>query len=85
MKVEIELDDLYELKEHISSLESELANQTYMGNSISYIYDKMTIYKNQVGKLGNFVREGVREGYITVKPENEFAVEIAKMCGAIKV
>lgn len=35
----------------IVELEVELANQTYKGNSIGYIYDKMTCYKFQVGTM----------------------------------
>lgn len=40
-----------EYSERISGLEHELSTQTYMGNSISYIYDKMVNYRNQFSKL----------------------------------
>ncbi|MHA2407308.1 MAG: hypothetical protein ACXACA_02915 [Candidatus Ranarchaeia archaeon] len=51
MKVEIELDELTELKERIESLEYENYNQSYNGNSIGYIHQKMVAYRNQVGDL----------------------------------
>ena len=60
MKVEIELDDLNELKRQISDLEYSNENQIYAGNSIGYIYDKMKCYSDQVGFFGNFLRS---EGY----------------------
>lgn len=34
-------------EERISSLEHALASQTYKGNSIGYIYDKMVAYRNK--------------------------------------
>ena len=81
MKVEIELNDLNNLNDRILDLETELANQTYMGNSIGYIYDKMKAYKNMTGKLSDFVRDGVANGYISMNPNRELTVEIAKLCG----
>lgn len=79
MTVDIKLDDLNELYERIRELENALKNQIYMGHSIGYIYDNMTAYKNQVRKLGDFVRRGVKEGFI--KLDNDYAIEIAKWYG----
>jgi len=71
MKVEVELDDLNELKDEIEHLQHSLANQTYMGNSIGYIYDKMKVYGDQVGLLGPFVRRAFEEGRLTIETGNE--------------
>lgn len=57
-KTTLELvERIQELEEEVKRLERELASQTYQGNSISYIYDKM-LGARHVGKLaGDFIRE----------------------------
>jgi hypothetical protein len=37
-----------DLNSEVSRLQDELGRQTYKGNSISYIYDKMKCYRDQV-------------------------------------
>ena len=50
MMTEGDVDDVERpLLQRIAALEWELANSQYRGNSISYIYDKMTCYQTQVG------------------------------------
>lgn len=71
MKVEIELDDLNELKEQISSLENELSHQSYMGNSIGYIYDKMKVYANDSKAMGRKFSQAVKDGHITLNHGNK--------------
>jgi len=66
MKVEIELDDLNELKEEIASLQMELANQSYKGNSIGYIYDKMKVYANDSRATCRKFSKAVKEGHIKI-------------------
>ncbi len=65
MKVEIELDDLNELREQLEAAQSDLANQVYAGNSISYIHSKMMNYRKKAGLYGDFVRTGIRHGFVT--------------------
>ena len=66
MKVEIELDDLNELKNHVERLESDLANQIYNGNSISYIHSKMVNYGNSACLAGIFIRKAVKDGRLNI-------------------
>jgi len=47
---------LKQLKRERDEARTELANQTYEGNSIGYIYDKMTCYRTQVGTMGEMLR-----------------------------
>ena len=79
MKVEIELDDLNELREQVEHLERELANQTFRGNSIEYIHQKMTNYGNQVGLLGPFVKRAVEEGRLTLQQNVETDHRVAAL------
>ena len=57
MKVEVELEELEELREQVDMLEHALANQTYNGNSIAYIYQKMKNYGDQAVKLHKLNQE----------------------------
>ena len=57
MKVEVELEELEELREQVDMLEHALANQTYNGNSIAYIYQKMKNYGDQAAKLHKLNQE----------------------------
>jgi len=79
MKVEIELDDLNELREQVEHLERELANQTFRGNSIEYIHQKMINYGNQVGLLGPFVKRAVEEGRLTLRQNVETDHRVAAL------
>lgn len=44
------------LREQLQGAEAELKAQTYHGNSVGYIYDKMLCYKDQVGTMGEIMR-----------------------------
>ena len=79
MKVEIELDDLNELREQVEHLERELANQTFQGNSIEYIHQKMTNYGNQVGLLGPFVKRAVEDGRLALRQNVETDHRVAAL------
>ena len=79
MKVDIELDDLNELRDQVEHLERELANQTYAGNSISYIHQKMTNYGNQLGLLGPFVKRAVEEGRLVLRQNVETDHRVAAL------
>jgi hypothetical protein len=79
MKIEIELDALNELRDKICQLEYALANQNYHGNSIEYIHHKMTNYGNQLGLLGPFLKDAVRDGRLVLRNTVEIDQRVAKM------
>lgn len=49
-------DKIEGLMEENSLLDNALAAQTYQGNSVGYIYDKMHCYKDAVGTMGNIMQ-----------------------------
>jgi len=55
-EVRVSAEEWMELQQRIEGLEYELANQCYRGNSISYIYDKMTCYRDKVGMAFDALR-----------------------------
>ena len=79
MKVEIELDDLNGIRDQVEHLERELANQTYAGNSISYIHQKAANYGNQLMLLGPFVKRAVEEGRLTLRQNVETDHRVAAL------
>ena len=81
MKVEVELDELIALRDRVSRLEAELAAQTYKGNSIGYIYDKMTNYGNQVAVLGPWISRWVESGDVVLSRHNDLDLQVAQVLG----
>ena len=79
MKAEVDIEELDELRERIRSLEHELASQTYQGNSIGYIHQKMECYGNQVGILGSWVRSVIESGRVVLDRSDEGDRVIAEM------
>jgi len=47
----------YELQAEIESMNEDLGDRCYRGNSISYIYQKMKCYQNQIGAAGEIMRK----------------------------
>ena len=45
------IEEINNLREENEHLKLELREQTYKGNSIGYIYDKMIAYKRYIDKL----------------------------------
>ncbi len=56
-EVRLDIEEWQEIQEHIKRIEDENRLQVYRGNSISYIYDKMTCYEDQVGMAFDALRE----------------------------
>lgn len=62
-------DRIEQLTAERDQLEFELASQTYHGNTIGYIYDKMLAYRNQVGELAS-ERDRLQETLKRIMKEN---------------
>ncbi len=72
MKVEIDMDVVDELREEIDYLKQALADQTYMGNSIGYTYNKMETYGKDTSAMGRRFKEAVIAGHIKLTEHDDW-------------